>query len=417
MSEFRILSLDGGGSWALIQVRTLIEIYTRTMGRPAHEIRGHDVLRKFDFVAANSGGTLTLAGLLKNWTLAELLEFFRDETKRRAIFAPADIFDRLGDHVARLLGLGIGPKYSTKKKRAGLGQLLGAEGGVPLTAWPGRVGQNHAGRLPQFLFCALNYDTRRATFMRSDHESRAASLAPHPAITLIDAVHASANPPVNLFDLPAVAGAGADANRFWDGAIAGHNNPVMAAVIETLANAARYGTSRAEIKALSLGTGTNVLPLPKGPVAPSDAVLYADVDKPKLFTDVKKLALAIMGDPPDAATFHAHMLLEGRLPNPGDMTPFPSPVLRMNPLIQPVRPNGAWALPDGYTPARFKQLRDLDMDGITREEVVLIDEFCDRWIEGAIPNQPVRPNGETSTPDIGHATFAPALAEALRNFA
>src|SRR4051794_26260797 len=42
---FRILSLDGGGSWALIQVRALIELC-------GEATQGHEVLRQFDLAAA-----------------------------------------------------------------------------------------------------------------------------------------------------------------------------------------------------------------------------------------------------------------------------------------------------------------------------------------------------------------------------
>ena len=49
MAKFRILSLDGGGSWALIQVMALINLY-------GGDATGHQVLRDFDLVAANSGG-------------------------------------------------------------------------------------------------------------------------------------------------------------------------------------------------------------------------------------------------------------------------------------------------------------------------------------------------------------------------
>ena len=52
---YRILSLDGGGSWALIQVRALIDMY-------GGGTTGHQVLQDFDMVAANSGGSVVLGG-------------------------------------------------------------------------------------------------------------------------------------------------------------------------------------------------------------------------------------------------------------------------------------------------------------------------------------------------------------------
>ena len=53
-TKFRILSLDGGGSWALIQVRALQAIY----GDP--DKKGHEILSDFDMVAANSGGSIMI---------------------------------------------------------------------------------------------------------------------------------------------------------------------------------------------------------------------------------------------------------------------------------------------------------------------------------------------------------------------
>ncbi|HMN13979.1 MAG TPA: hypothetical protein PKD55_16815 [Bellilinea sp.] len=41
MINYRILSLDGGGTWALIQVKALMKLF-------GEDARGRDVLRKFD---------------------------------------------------------------------------------------------------------------------------------------------------------------------------------------------------------------------------------------------------------------------------------------------------------------------------------------------------------------------------------
>jgi hypothetical protein len=414
MAEFRILSLDGGGSWALIQVRALSRIFERILGKPPAQITGHDVLKHFDLAAANSGGSLTLAGLLHNWSLAELLALFKEEDNRRKVFASTDAWHR---RAFRAIA-GIGPIYSTVKKREGLKAIMGAHGNHEIASLPERIGRNYAGRLPHILFCAHNYDTQRAAFMRSDGESRAASSKRRETLTLLDAVHASANPPVNLFDLPAECGKDKDAERYWDGAIAGHNNPVMAAVIETLANAVRYNTSRAEIKALSLGTGTTTLPLNRGDLSESDKALHIEVERPWLFADVKKLALSIMSDPPDTATFNAHMLLDGPLPDHEATAMGASPIVRLNPLIQPMPDRtGGWRLPDGYTTETFRALRNLDMDGVSKEDVAIIDAFCDRWMADAVTNQPVRANTRTFRAEIGHRKFSHALDEAVARFA
>ena len=51
--SYRILSLDGGGTWALIQVKTLISLY-------GGDTPGQTILQDFDLIAANSGGSIVL---------------------------------------------------------------------------------------------------------------------------------------------------------------------------------------------------------------------------------------------------------------------------------------------------------------------------------------------------------------------
>lgn len=62
---YKILALDGGGSWSMIQAMALADMY-------GDEICGHDLLAKFDLVAANSGGALVAAALIENCTLGEI---------------------------------------------------------------------------------------------------------------------------------------------------------------------------------------------------------------------------------------------------------------------------------------------------------------------------------------------------------
>jgi patatin-like phospholipase/acyl hydrolase len=71
----RILSLDGGGTWALLQIQALIDLFPQAR-------TGRDVLRQFDYAAANSGGTLVLAGLIEDLPLAALRDLFLDESAR-----------------------------------------------------------------------------------------------------------------------------------------------------------------------------------------------------------------------------------------------------------------------------------------------------------------------------------------------
>ena len=60
--SYKILSLDGGGSWALVQARVLIDIYG--------DISGHELLRQFDMAIANSGGSLVLACLCNDMKIS-----------------------------------------------------------------------------------------------------------------------------------------------------------------------------------------------------------------------------------------------------------------------------------------------------------------------------------------------------------
>jgi hypothetical protein len=59
MERYRILSLDGGGSWALIQVKALIELF-------GLDTPGREVLQNFNLVAANSGGSIVLGCLVED---------------------------------------------------------------------------------------------------------------------------------------------------------------------------------------------------------------------------------------------------------------------------------------------------------------------------------------------------------------
>src|SRR6202007_1368113 len=110
---FRVLSLDGGGVWSLIQVRALRELY----GQAAS---GHQVLANFDLVAANSGGSLVLAGLVEDLPLGAVLQYLMGEQKRRSLFSPTT---SVGDTLLHDI-LGVGPKYSARAKLPAIERLL-----------------------------------------------------------------------------------------------------------------------------------------------------------------------------------------------------------------------------------------------------------------------------------------------------
>ena len=80
MEVHRILSLDSGGVWAMLQVMALQKLF-------GLHARGHDVLRSFNLAAASGGGSIVLAGLAMNMTLQEILDkFFINKANREKIF-------------------------------------------------------------------------------------------------------------------------------------------------------------------------------------------------------------------------------------------------------------------------------------------------------------------------------------------
>jgi hypothetical protein len=383
---FRILSLDGGGAWALIQARTLIRLY-------GAEAKGREVLRNFDLAAANSGGSLVLAGLVEDLALADILEYFMDEQKRRSIFSPtSSIVDS-----ALQATLGLGPKYSAQAKLPAIERLMPNCGDKPLAGSMDAV--LGPGGAPVHLLI-VGYDRKRAVFFRSagiNSPSWGDGVAA--SVSLAGAVHASTNAPINYFDGPAELPFQPD--RFWDGAVSGCNNPAVAALVEALG----LGKAAQDIHLLSLGTGNVVLPLaPAG--APASPLLSPHSDS-SLLADLKKLAGAILDDPPDAATFVAHAVTGA---NAGLDPRLASRVVRMNPLISPVPDgNGGWTTPAGWSAAQFQYLCGIDVDAVAQNDVAYIDDYCQYWLQDRAPNQPIRMNGDTFKVEIGYGRFSEAL--------
>lgn len=393
----RILSLDGGGTWCIIQVEALAKLYPP-------ETRGHDILRDFDHAVANSGGSVVLAALLLNARLSELRENFCDLGTRQTLFRPIGAWDGgLVFHFFRMLT--GGPRYSTRKKREGLAALLNGYA---------RANDIHAQTLaelaasiaPDFHFIMIGYDYRRdrAKYFRSRARSRAASrdvaaLTPD----LIDAVHASTTAPVQYFDRFAEgASASVNGELFWDGAITGQNNPVVSGIIEALAN----GAQREDIAVLSIGTGGNALPpeLVHNPAWQIESHLLRGV------ADLKKVSKSIIGDPPDHASFVAHMLLTTDLPDEGGRCNA-SPIVRLNPIIGPMPRDGTtpWVWPQGLATPEQRKVADLDMAAVGEADFGRVHQLTKDWIEGRVRNQPVRMGSDLSC-DLGDETFGEAVA-------
>ncbi len=397
MAEFRILSLDGGGAWALIEVMTLIDLY-------GADTPGHEVLKEFDLIAATSGGSIVLGGLATNMTLQQLSKLFFDQAHRQQLFVKTSWWTDPLSHATQWVG-SIGPKYDAAAKLTGIRAILGPEGDKPMSGLPDRIGRGRRGRKPHLVITAFHYDLNRGVFARSDQKSRCANFGPHRDFTLAEAIHASSNAPVNYFNAPAVI----DGDRYWDGAIGGYNNPVHLAALEVVGNAESYGTKLGEITAVSLGTGSVALPLGP-PSGDPNLVRPQPGPAPTLPRDLAKLATSIVDDPPDAASFHAHLLLGGALPSDEQHPVTTGPVVRLSPLLQPFPGTAGrpWDYPPGLKEDQFKDLCKLDVDAIEPESVTLIDCLRQAWHDDKARNQPIRANSRTLAAGIGHGFYSDA---------
>ena len=387
---YKILSLDGGGAWALIQVKTLQRLY-------GANINGHAVLSKFDMAVANSGGSIVLGGLLEDRPLSNVLSYFMDETSRRSIFQPT------GDFVDEVLSklLHFGPKYSTTKKLPALQRLLPVSGGKPMTQVALGVPGASSGKPVHILIAGFDYDRNIAAFFRSAQTGgdglEWGAGAASSDVTLAQAIHASSNAPVNFFDQPASWDGGH--SRFWDGAIAGCNNPVMAGVAE----AATLGVALADIRALCIGTATVRSP---GPPADQPKPFMSKRATQSFPTDLAKIAGAINDDPPDVASFLAHVMTGGALPNVAV-----SRIVRMNPMVSPVSDGkGGWRGPGVWTQEQLAHLANIDLTALDQVDIQYIADYADAWLAGIAPNQPLRMDADTLAPKLGQRTFPEALA-------
>jgi hypothetical protein len=216
-------------------------------------------------------------------------------------------------------------------------------------------------------------------------------------------VHASTNAPIVYFDRPAAF----DGHRYWDGAMAGYNNPVLAAVIEALAN--EPADRVPDFRVLSIGTGTSVRPFTTEGVAPPLGVARPAV----CWLQSLRIALgAILDDPPDAALFHAHMALRQRLPVPGG-TVSDGTLVRISPLVRPEWDEGGWRLPRGVSEDDFAAMAALPLDPMRRDDLEIVRLMAELWIGGTLANQPIRMGARFGC-EIGLDRFGDAIEHWLR---
>ncbi len=390
---FRILSLDGGGPWALLQAMALERLYPG--------LDGHQILARFDLAIASSGGSITLAGLIKGLRPAEIGRLFLDQAQRNRVFVRRNLVETLLNDPAA--------KWDAEGKRQGLRTtidegLLNPLSGLGLSAAADAIRRPAGTPAPWLMMAAFDIDRNRGRFFRS-FQSTLATEAPSFEPALADAVHASTHAPVFYFaDSATVADRNrpADIRRFWDGALSGANNPVLAGVIEAIAHHHR------DIAALSIGTASIWRPV----APPADAVDPRLVARPAALTlldGIRRVAGAILDGPPDAATRDAHILIG---------TDAQQRLVRLNPMVRPIRnPAGKWDVPEGYRTiapndpiGTFAALADMPMDAVEQGQVNLIQQVGQQWLSGRIPNQALAWNPTTGTDLIGNPTFSAARA-------
>jgi len=425
--SFRILSLDGGGSWALIQARVLQDIYG--------DIKGHELLRQFDMAIANSGGSLVLACLCNNMKMSEIIAVFETKENREKVFSKLTFWEKLqkGNKLALIRNLiDIGPKYRAERKLTGLIEVLKSYDKsnlplpiveTPLHQLPAIIGKPEL----QLIVVGFDYFRERVSFFRSNMNSKTDKFSngKYYQVTLANAIHASSNAPVNYFDTPAELDLNLNGNKehrkawYWDGAVSGFNNPALAGLIEALTNEA--GRKPEEYALLSIGTAMTkkaiIIDYKESSDPDCQKVYELNKNNPlviaepefKFINDISKMAQSILSDPPDSATFIAYSILDPSLEDKAN-------IVRINPCVTPERnPEQCYELPlvyknDPEGKKKFMDLLELDMDAVEDNEIALLTDLCSKFIvnddKPAVSNQLIR--GDMSGPHIGQPTYRDA---------
>src|SRR5688572_8990257 len=129
MKKYKILSLDGGGSWALLQSMALKEIYKDT---PVGTRCG-DILKEFDLIVANSGGSLMLAAMIENYEkdIDVVTEMFTNSETRNSVFSPMTFMEKFGLELLAS-AFKFGPKYKASRKHTALKNILKRSAAQPM---------------------------------------------------------------------------------------------------------------------------------------------------------------------------------------------------------------------------------------------------------------------------------------------
>lgn len=411
---YNILSLDGGGSWAVIQAECLKDIY-------GPEAKGRQVLKDFDLVTANSGGSLVLAGLLMDLKLSKITTLFSNQETRRRIFKSAR-------NVKQVVGLP--PAYEATAKREGIKEVFAEVVGNPGADLELRTLQreirDQIGKEVECLIIGFDYDKEREKFFRSrtdsaaDDPKRATEDELAGRYTLLDAVDSSTNAPVLYFDGPAKVKVGDRRERYWDGAVSGFNNPCLAGLTEAVANGHRLS----EIKLFSIGTASKILPHERYfDTSEEEGRFFVPKKSSGFIRDATKMSTSILAAPPSYSDYISWVMLN----NSQDGNE--SPVIRLNPMVSPVYKEGQWTLPEGLKSESaksgglfsskpqdlFESLNNIDMDAVEQEEVNDILKLAEEWLRDRVANEPIRADKYLKPADnnglMGYSEYSKAKAK------
>lgn len=410
---YNILSMDGGGSWALIQVMILQDRY-------GADARGHEILRKYNMAIANSGGSIVLAGMLLDMKLSQIRDMFQSTNTLK------EIFDTTGIPVFRDL---TGAYKTSSKKKALVEHLVSDRAPAIVNSMCLHEIAPLISDHFKVIITGYDYNRERAVYFRSDWNSPMESakiqarVSGKPvqksfeAISLVDAVHVSTNAPVSYFDKPAEFrvykempdGSQTAVDKFgWDGGMGGNNNPIFSGVLEALS----YGIDRSDIRVVSIGTANEMKPvqynLPGDPDKNNLHFMFERVGIENDVNDLRKLAKCIIADPPDSATFNTFHLLGL------DYVQNDPRLIRINPLIKPVLNDeeNEWNIPAANMNVQeMKTFCEVDMATSNPNDIDLIIRFTKEFINGHVDNQGVRIGGKGLRPILGHIKYADAMRD------
>ncbi len=433
---YRILSLDGGGIFCLNQAKILEDLFRNSDGSVKS---GHQILDEFDMVIGCSGGAIVTAALAADFNPTEIAELFLQQSNRQWLFSFLPWYKR---YWRMLLFNKVGPRFSTEKKLEFLQWVLNQKGQHD---WANEKVEGLGNQIPRsngkgptsFIFVTYDYDRDRTRLIRSNPGSSAANF-PHSrgGRTLAEAVHASSTAPVIHFDSPADFSPSSDvptahsllnSRRYWDGAMTGHNNPILLGIVEALAN----GVKRQNIRVLSLGAKSVYRPEFNPSFETESDLLLRQPSSLGFFAKLIKASSSIVADPPDTSLYISHVMLSDNLPG----EPYAGNIVRMAPIVQPFvdvsGPSPRWIAPgtakDSQNLQRFERLVSADIADTDQQATNDIKNMVEAYLEDNWNNQHIRASGYYSfreklsdteyqkikaagqiNPDIGHLRYGEA---------